>query len=1303
MEEQIKPEQHLSTLRRPVAVIKKRSGPLDDAIDMLSRPGKDLSILNASNPSDEHCGPTNMASKNLGRASPGSRRRRCSTKDKEKKRERWLLTRKTWRYMTEAGRKLLPEGAQSESDISLIEAQFQRACASEPCFILWRRKTSYPGAIHNSKRRLKVISRHTSGSRCGADTTDQHINADQTIELLQSYLKIRDAYKTTTLLGTKTVRPDQTSSPSAHRPIGNRNDNILKTDYCEKSLEKELLSRLKLLSETPLLDHIVGVKLHVDNLRQDILEDKVLLRQIYNSLKKQQLHRMLHSTEPSKHNIGRASSLSSILKLNSYQNSYKKCFSSGVKKIVDCQRLDNRIHQKPTSFDNCDIRTNLGVAPDKHSLEPRIAPIATDLWTKKGKTKNEEIERSFNTCGTQTTFIQLSELKRMAKEFEKTWQQCKDNSNPSALGDELLEKHGTLTDRRKSSIDNEDISQSVSNTIKRYLRMARKKTVNDADASRFKSINYDKNLRNIKAKGEINPPGMDEGLSKAVQTLEAWPLIALEYVRGNECFRILQNAHIEWKKAEDERTRKNVEWEKARKKNIEEHFQTARNSNTYKEGTTYSTCISAPTSPNSYTRLEKTIKTSTGLLTSSSQFLSNIWHGHSDPGSTTNLFTLNDKQGNMNHENINLRNETSNMQKSKSLSNVGQFVTKKLLRSRSKSQNKPPLQQELSTAYQKWFPLGNCLWISENNEKFQIVETLLMNLSKTETDFLKHFVLEKIKELNIGSNLDLDLERKSHKRRNLPKKKSLTTSFFDIGRKSEHKMSEVLFGTSLECCLSRSRDSKGSDIVQTRTRSKHSLMSVFQGTGNGPESHIKLNESVRSCESLPTKSMDCGYIETSERFRDSLSYLNKPSSSMSHYDMEHNELDFDTTLHTPSHLNVPIFIINCMDYLEDNGLEKIGIFRVSTSRKRVKQLREEFDKNSHMRIPHETCPHDVATLLKEFLRDLPEPLLCSRLYTTFLETQKIRNRRLQLEGISHLIKLLPISHRDTLYVLLRFLAKVAAHSDDIFDSDGNIEINGNKMDSSNLSTVFAPNILRGLDQASARDKEQDHMNDAINVVRTMIDHYEEIFKISADFLDVIYSHMLDACPDILYGLISTKINGSQWILNHSDESSIVQNSDAASSADEVFVSRHAKRYGSVGQYDNEFDKRKSENPVDDEGLRSYPKLACNDAHKDERKDETLKVFSASLQISLPEQSLQYKESVRDKDSETVGNWPSEPRLPASISNIGCATLSAKAAEFEKNATCNNLPSYETQDTELRKKPLYKRQHLISSSRKKNKM
>lgn len=40
-----------------------------------------------------------------------------------------------------------------------------------------------------------------------------------------------------------------------------------------------------------------------------------------------------------------------------------------------------------------------------------------------------------------------------------------------------------------------------------------------------------------------------------------------------------------------------------------------------------------------------------------------------------------------------------------------------------------------------------------------------------------------------------------------------------------------------------------------------------------------------------------------------------------------------------------------------------------------------------MTIDNQTCPHDIATLLKEFLRDLPDPLLCHSLYVAFIKTQ----------------------------------------------------------------------------------------------------------------------------------------------------------------------------------------------------------------------------------------------------------------------------------------------------------------------------
>ncbi|TDG39106.1 hypothetical protein AWZ03_014472, partial [Drosophila navojoa] len=525
--------------------------------------------------------------------------------------------------------------------------------------------------------------------------------------------------------------------------------------------------------------------------------------------------------------------------------------------------------------------------------------------------------------------------------------------------------------------------------------MARKKSLHDGDANRFKSVNYDRNLRNIKAKGEVNPPGMDEGNNKAAQTLDAWAQVALDYIRGNENSINLQNAHKAWQKDLDERIRKKNEWDKQ----FKERNTDAQFSSFNRKTIGQSPCLSAPNSPTSpiqhHLPKEKSLRTASAILSSSSHFLSNFWHANSnDPSSTQSL-----KYGNISESHLNSdKNETTNMQKSKSLSNVGHFVSKKFWGSRFKCQNRQSHSHDFVAQQQKWTPLEKYSWISEEGHILQLTDTSLEKLSNIEAEVLMHIALQKIKELNIGMSIDLD--RSKQKTRVISKKRALTTSFFDIGRKDEH-----------------------------------------------------------------------------------------------------NSFNYDYACNSPT-LNT-----NYLFLYPD----------------RIRMLREEFDKNCNMRIPDNTCPHDVATLLKEFLRDLPEPLLCKRLYTTFLETQRIRNRRLQLEAISHLIKLLPIAHRDTLYVLLKFLGNVAAHCDNICNPDGTVHIIGNKMDSNNLSTVFAPNILRDYPPKSGECKEQGNMADAINVIRIMIDHYEEIFRIPVDLVDLLYTHMLDTCPQQLNILITSKI------------------------------------------------------------------------------------------------------------------------------------------------------------------------------------
>lgn len=215
-----------------------------------------------------------------------------------------------------------------------------------------------------------------------------------------------------------------------------------------------------------------------------------------------------------------------------------------------------------------------------------------------------------------------------------------------------------------------------------------------------------------------------------------------------------------------------------------------------------------------------------------------------------------------------------------------------------------------------------------------------------------------------------------------------------------------------------------------------------------------------SCESLPSKSQQ---LSESDLLKGSLSQFDVRRSSRGGGGGEGGDDEDDVQLEgleRPVRPQVPSVIVSCVEHLEKNGLHTVGIFRKSTSKMRVRQLREDFDLGASVQLGDEVCPHDVATLLKEYLRELPEPLLCRRLYQPFVNTQRIRNRRLQLEAISHLVQVLPVSHRDTLHYLLKFLAKVARYADDVKSTGGEVISEGNKMDTNNLVRTIYRTIYR---------------------------------------------------------------------------------------------------------------------------------------------------------------------------------------------------------------------------------------------------
>nr|XP_023417763.1 rho GTPase-activating protein 6 [Cavia porcellus] len=231
----------------------------------------------------------------------------------------------------------------------------------------------------------------------------------------------------------------------------------------------------------------------------------------------------------------------------------------------------------------------------------------------------------------------------------------------------------------------------------------------------------------------------------------------------------------------------------------------------------------------------------------------------------------------------------------------------------------------------------------------------------------------------------------------------------------------------------------------------------------------------------------------------------------------------------PIYRQVPRLVDSCCQHLEKHGLQTVGIFRVGSSKKRVRQLREEFDRGIDVSLEEEHSVHDVAALLKEFLRDMPDPLLTRELYTAFINTLLLEPEE-QLGTLQLLIYLLPPCNCDTLHRLLQFLSIVARHADDNVSKDGQ-EVTGNKMTSLNLATIFGPNLLhkqKSSDkefsvQSSARAEESTAI---IAVVQKMIENYETLFMVPPDLQNEVLISLLETDPDVVDYLLRRKASQS---------------------------------------------------------------------------------------------------------------------------------------------------------------------------------
>lgn len=255
----------------------------------------------------------------------------------------------------------------------------------------------------------------------------------------------------------------------------------------------------------------------------------------------------------------------------------------------------------------------------------------------------------------------------------------------------------------------------------------------------------------------------------------------------------------------------------------------------------------------------------------------------------------------------------------------------------------------------------------------------------------------------------------------------------------------------------------------------------------------------------------------------------------------------------PIYRQVPRIMDSCCQHIETYGLQTVGIFRVGSSKKRVRQLREEFDQGKDVILDDDQSVHDVAALLKEFLREMPDPLLPRELYTAFLSASAMDTEE-QHSFLQLLIYLLPPCNCDTLYRLLQFLSKVASYAQNYTGPDGQ-EIAGNKMTAANLATIFGPNLLQREKvpekDYSLKSLEVEDSSSIITVVQRLIENYESLFTVSPELQQEVLMSLLQSQPDVIDYLLRRKLR---------KPSTVSEMSNATSSTD--------GRYFSESSYDS---------------------------------------------------------------------------------------------------------------------------------------
>ncbi|XP_039959581.1 uncharacterized protein LOC120774204 isoform X1 [Bactrocera tryoni] len=190
--------------------------------------------------------------------------------------------------------------------------------------------------------------------------------------------------------------------------------------------------------------------------------------------------------------------------------------------------------------------------------------------------------------------------------------------------------------------------------------------------------------------------------------------------------------------------------------------------------------------------------------------------------------------------------------------------------------------------------------------------------------------------------------------------------------------------------------------------------------------------------------------------------------------------------------NVPVIVDKCINFVYIHGSMSEGIYRKSGSENSILKLLSAFRADAfNVEITrNEYNEHDVANVLKRFMRDLPERLM-GKLSESFMCVTELTKASEKIQAYKELLARLSVIERETLKKIVGHLAFISSQK------------TKNKMSTKNLTMIWGPTLLQNHHQQEEMvysQKEADVLTDLITLYKNLFPLTPEEMKKEQEML-----------------------------------------------------------------------------------------------------------------------------------------------------------------------------------------------------------